>query len=205
MSTRTMPQEYLSLNERAMEYRAGNVGSLEQIIKTLAARIRSVALKLSPRGGSSVDEMITDGISAIPNATLKWDPSRGVSFSTYCMKCVENAMLNRKRSIGRYQREVGIDSVPEAFLAEEMQGSEFESIGDLVGLTANGDIAVETMKQMSVQQRKLILMIVNGRSMADTAAACGITEEVAKRRLRTALQFIRFDLQRATDFKPKES
>ncbi len=198
MSSRQVSQAFLRLNELAIEAKAGSEEAFNTIAKTLHPRIRSVAIKIKPRGGSAIDDMITDGTTAIMNAVNKWDPSKGTLFSTYCMKCAENAMLNSIRNIGRYQRETAIDSIPESFLSDSQPPDEFESIEDLKGLTVSGDIAASTIEQMSPQQKKLILAILSGRSVADAAVSCGITEEVAKRRLKTAIQFIQFDMQRAS-------
>lgn len=183
-----------SAESLAISAKYGNEYDLERLIHKLTPAVRMLAKSLSQQMPGNIDELVTDGITAIGTAVEKWEPQRGANFSTYSLRCAKNAMLNRMRSIGKQRSLVSISAIEENSLPVERHYT-IETIDDLEGMGEVADIALGALRQMSQSQRKMALMVLQRKPIDDIASAMGLSTEEVRSRLRVAVDYILFEIQ----------
>ena len=183
-----------SAESLAISAKFGNNSDLEALINKLTPSVRMLAKSLAQQMPGDIDELVTDGITAINAAVAKWEPNGPASFTTYSMRCARNAMLNRMRSISKYRHMVSISAIEENSLPIS-RPIVIETIEDLEGTGPVADIAISALRQMSRSQREIALMVLQRKPIDDIAATLGISVAEVRTRLKVAVDYIMFEVQ----------
>lgn len=97
---------------------SGDAAAEEVLLLRYRQNVRLCARPLFLLGGDSED-LIQEGMLGLLRAILRYDPSRGSSFSTYAELCIRSAMLTAIRSASSRRHSALNDSLPLDSLPEE--------------------------------------------------------------------------------------
>lgn len=181
-------------DELAIAAQGGNEDARTELVKAMESRVLGIARSFSIKMQVSYDELYGDGLSAVASCIDKWDRNRTASFVTYASRCAKNAMLNTIRYSKTNYNAVPLSLVEENSLPIKKKWVP-DNLDDLNGISPVADIAVKAIKKMSKSQRFIVLSVIQGKPLADIGDKYGIDELEVRRRLKTALEFIDFQIQ----------
>ena len=123
--------------------------------------------------GADADDLVQEGLIALLYAIPQYVPEKGTKFSAYAQVCIQNRMRNVLQRSKRNPEPVenleeywGADFVdeatPESIFLEKEQGDLFRK---------------QVMELLSDKEWKVLELIVEGASYAETAKKLGISEK----------------------------
>jgi len=177
--------------ELAIKARNGDQESLNEVIEVVRKKATIMAMSLAPGRTADQDELVADSISRTTEILAKWNPDKS-KFTSFSEMCIKNYQVNTLVRLSR-NNQVPIHTVSEDELAIEADdGIDFD---DLEGSSEVADAALATIHTMSPSQKKIILMVMQGKSIQEIANEYGIRHIEAKARLRAAVNYIMFEIK----------
>ena len=152
--------------------------------------------------GMTYDELLQDFRVICWNAADKFDPDRGILFSTYVVKAMMNRVLELRRNSSSPQRQaekwaerIDFSSSDGIARAEELLPSSGVSLEESAEIDEIREIIDHELDQLSPRRRTMLLMVLCGYTQTNVAFRFGIKQPAVaiamrqfKNNLRAALQ-----------------
>lgn len=165
LNAEELPRQ-LSKEELYLLLEGVRYGDMEAREKVIIHNKRLVLYRMSTKFGyTSCDkeDLMSAGIIGLMKAVDSYDLSKGIEFTTYAVKCIDNTMMKYLNSYNKHLKDISIDDA----IYYDKQGKEIK-LGDTI--KDNSDLEEdfehkelyeairEIINQLSERDRKIIMM-----------------------------------------------
>lgn len=165
LNAEELPRQ-LSKEELYLLLEGVRYGDMEAREKVIIHNKRLVLYRMSTKFGyTSCDkeDLMSAGIIGLMKAVDSYDLSKGIEFTTYAVKCIDNAMMKYLNSYNKYLKDTSIDDA----IYYDKQGKEIK-LGDTIKDNSDleedfehkelYEVIREIINQLSERDRKIIMM-----------------------------------------------
>jgi RNA polymerase sigma factor (sigma-70 family) len=149
------------------------------------------ARKMTSGNVADAEEIATDASSMLHVFLEKWAPSR-TNFFTFFETCSRNAMLNSLRKL-RKRSHLSLDSISDSELTSPSSSDWYS--GEDEEPTDAERVAMSAIKELSPSQRDIVEMVIHGATIRDIANETEASDDDVRRRLKSAVKYISFELR----------
>lgn len=120
-------------------YQAGDIGGLEEVFRNVERLVRYQAKKPC-RNDSLLEDLLLEGRAAVMEAAEKFDPGRGVLFTTYALPLIRAAMVEYLAKADSpvslpLSRYVQLRKIGKAVSANEKEHDQLAEICQMLGVS----------------------------------------------------------------------
>lgn len=165
LNAEELPRQ-LSKEELYLLLEGVRYGDMEAREKVIIHNKRLVLYRMSTKFGyTSCDkeDLMSAGIIGLMKAVDSYDLSKGIEFTTYAVKCIDNAMMKYLNSYNKHLKDTSIDDA----IYYDKQGKEIK-LGDTIKDNSDleedfehkelYEVIREIINQLSERDRKIIMM-----------------------------------------------
>lgn len=159
--------------ELIVKARGGERQAQEEILKKYSNLVQTIAARFFLHGGENED-LVQEGMVGLYSAVNSFE-DRGANFSSYAYACIRNAVLDAiKKSLGAKNAALN-DFVPIVEISEEI--SPLSPEDEVIIRENRREFLQKISKSLSSMEFKVIVMYLDGTSVAEISAALGKSQK----------------------------
>ena len=186
--------DFHSDNELITAATAGDEGAMSHLIKSVMPCIEAAASLNAGSGAITRCDLIQEGLMGAVKAIFGFDKSKGVRFSTYAQRCIENSISTAVRNSTRRKQQPLNAYVP----LEDVENSLVGNTGNpesVVFMEESVDIIQNCIDtKLTVLEKDVLLLHIAEDSYEQISQKLGITTKAVGNALGRARQKIKAEI-----------
>jgi RNA polymerase sporulation-specific sigma factor len=153
------------------EARCGNAEALDAILNRYKKHVLSFARRFFLTGGETED-LVQEGMCGLYSALESYTEGKS-SFSTYAYSCIHNRICDAVKSASSQKNAALNNALPIVEVGEELNFLQFNPEDEVIEREERSEFLQKMSKVLSAFEFQVIVMYIDGLSVADIAKAVG--------------------------------